>query len=132
MYQVFFLGESNFTFKGVKEVLIRGFLSVDVIHASLTSDGILYSPKYFRDSDVIIVSPDESNLLRYSSLLRSVKLSVIIFSEKKIHNLIEIVCGRSFFFIDSDSPVSVFRERFYSLVTYIFFLKLIFLHQKRK
>lgn len=117
MYRVFFLGESKFIFKGIKEILLRGFLSVDVIHVSLTDDGFLYSSISLRDSDVIIVSPDEKNLLRYSGLLRSIRQSVIIFSEKKFYNLIEIVCGRGFFFIESNSSVSVFSKRFYSFIT---------------
>ncbi|AKE59375.1 hypothetical protein F384_12780 [Citrobacter amalonaticus Y19] len=51
------------------------------------------------------------------------KQPVIIFSEKKVYKLIEIVCGRGCFLIESNSSLRVFSEKLSFFITYRNFVK---------
>lgn len=113
MPKIIFWGESVFTFLGLKSILSDFYPIFDVVYVPLSNKGFIYSFMEVRNYDFVIASPDENSLLHYVKVMREMpvnKNNVMIFAEEKIHKLFEIMCGRRFYFVNSDSALSVIFE----------------------
>lgn len=113
--RIIYIGESFYDFFGLKEILSGHYNFMEITHISLNEKPLIYPSIMVNKSDLVIVSPSEQSILKYASLVRGIKriskCKMIIFSTKKIHSLLEVLCGSELSFIQHSSPLeSIYQE----------------------
>lgn len=118
MSKAIFLGESFYTWLGMRDILRGTTLFVDMeFHSSQT---LSTGKEISQNADYLIINPSESEALKYAGIIRAMSLrpsaTIIVLADENTFSLFQTVCGMRLEFLDDRGSLDAILQKITSII----------------